>query len=187
MLLDFFVFFFCKQKTAYEMRISDWSSDVCSSDLISLPAPMTDLFVANDKIADVQVRSSRQLYVFGKTSGETSIYATDASGRVVFSTVARVGNNIETIDQMLTLAMPEAKIAANTMNGFVLLTGTVQSPGDAAEAEQLVQAFVGDDTKVLSRLRTATPLRSEEHTSELPSLMRISYAVFCLKKKKKKE
>src|SRR3546814_15685958 len=28
-----FLFFFCKQKTAYEMRISDWSSDVCSSDL----------------------------------------------------------------------------------------------------------------------------------------------------------
>src|SRR3546814_10420955 len=30
----FVVFFFFKQKTAYEMRISDWSSDVCSSDLI---------------------------------------------------------------------------------------------------------------------------------------------------------
>src|SRR3546814_949025 len=29
-------FFFCKQKTAYEMRISDWSSDVCSSDLSAL-------------------------------------------------------------------------------------------------------------------------------------------------------
>src|SRR3546814_3119337 len=28
------IFFFCKQKTAYEMRISDWSSDVCSSDLL---------------------------------------------------------------------------------------------------------------------------------------------------------
>src|SRR3546814_3890009 len=97
---------------------------------------MTDLFVADDKVADVQVRSSRQLYVFGKTSGETSIYATDASGRVVFSNVARVGNNIETIDQMLTLAMPEAKIADNKMNGFVLLTGTVQSPGDAARAEE---------------------------------------------------
>src|SRR3546814_2380150 len=33
MLVDVFVFFF-KQKTAYEMRISDWSSDVCSSDLV---------------------------------------------------------------------------------------------------------------------------------------------------------
>src|SRR3546814_14594156 len=34
----YFVFFFFKQKTAYEMRISDWSSDVCSSDLVSPPA-----------------------------------------------------------------------------------------------------------------------------------------------------
>src|SRR3546814_9358926 len=34
MCLDSFLFFFFKQKTAYEMRISDWSSDVCSSDLI---------------------------------------------------------------------------------------------------------------------------------------------------------
>src|SRR3546814_6346952 len=33
-----FVFFFVKQKTAYEMRISDWSSDVCSSDLLIPPA-----------------------------------------------------------------------------------------------------------------------------------------------------
>ena len=78
--------------------------------LINLPAPMTDLFVANEDVADVQVRSNRQLYVFGKKPGETSIYATDASGRVVYSTVARVGNNIETIDQMLSLAMPDAKI-----------------------------------------------------------------------------
>src|SRR3546814_499185 len=41
----------------------------------------------------------------------------------------------------------------------------------------------GEDTRTLLRL---TALRSEEHTSELQSLMRISYAVFCLKKKKKK-
>src|SRR3546814_494630 len=33
-----FVFFFCKHKTAYEMRISDWSSDVCSSDLTTAPS-----------------------------------------------------------------------------------------------------------------------------------------------------
>src|SRR3546814_10544969 len=36
-----FVFFFFKQKTAYEMRISDWSSDVCSSDLLPAPGPRT--------------------------------------------------------------------------------------------------------------------------------------------------
>src|SRR3546814_13564226 len=43
----FFVFFFFKQKTAYEMRISDWSSDVCSSDLFNdeLNSVWRDLFV----------------------------------------------------------------------------------------------------------------------------------------------
>src|SRR3546814_9916668 len=38
----FFFFFFFKQKTAYEMRISDWSSDVCSSDLLEV-AHVVDL------------------------------------------------------------------------------------------------------------------------------------------------
>src|SRR3546814_6363976 len=37
------VFFFFKQKTAYEMRISDWSSDVCSSDLLAIKHGMTTL------------------------------------------------------------------------------------------------------------------------------------------------
>ena len=127
--------------------------------LITLPVPMTDVFVANQTVADVQVRSSTQLYVFGKAPGETSVYATDAAGRVVYSVVTRVGNNIETIDQMLALAMPDAQINVNTMNGFVLLTGTVAAPEDAAEADRLVSAFVGEGTRVLSRLQTATPLQ----------------------------
>src|SRR3546814_1258146 len=38
-LVRFFYFFFFKQKTAYEMRISDWSSDVCSSDLRAAGQP----------------------------------------------------------------------------------------------------------------------------------------------------
>src|SRR3546814_12530150 len=41
--VSFFLFFFFKQKTAYEMRISDWSSDVCSSDLIGLGVGIGDM------------------------------------------------------------------------------------------------------------------------------------------------
>src|SRR3546814_1303891 len=40
----FLLFFFFKQKTAYEMRISDWSSDVCSSDLLLTYTLFTQLF-----------------------------------------------------------------------------------------------------------------------------------------------
>ncbi|HVI98881.1 MAG TPA: type II and III secretion system protein family protein [Sphingomonas sp.] len=127
--------------------------------LVTLPAPMSDLFVADPAVADVQVRSPTQLYVFGKAPGETTVYATTKAGKVVYSSTVRVGNNIDSVQQMLTLAMPEAHIVATPMNGMMLLTGTVAAPNDAAEAERLVQAFVGDKTQVLSRLRTATPLQ----------------------------
>lgn len=127
--------------------------------LVTLPRPMSDLFIADDKVADVQVRSPTQLYIFGKKAGETTVSATAAGGAVVFAATVRVGQNLDSIGQMLGLAMPDARIAATPMNGLVLLTGTVANPDDAAEAERLVQAFVGEGTKVLSRLKTATPLQ----------------------------
>jgi pilus assembly protein CpaC len=127
--------------------------------LVTLARPMTDLFVADDTIADVQVRSPTQLYLFGKKTGETTISATTRGGAVVYAATVRVGNNLDSVQQMLGLAMPEAQVVATPMNGLILLTGTVLAPEDAAEAERLVQAFVGDSTKVLSRLKTATPLQ----------------------------
>jgi pilus assembly protein CpaC len=127
--------------------------------LITLARPMSDLFVADEAIADVQVRSPTQIYVYGKKPGETTVSATTKGGAVVFAATVRIGNNFDSLGGMLAMAMPDAKITATPMNGLVLLTGTVAAPEDAAEAERLVQAFVGDTTKVLSRLKTATPLQ----------------------------
>jgi pilus assembly protein CpaC len=128
--------------------------------LITVPGTMADVFVANDSIADVQVKSQRQLYVFGKAGGETTVYASDAGGNVIWSANIRVGSNIDSVDQMLNLAMPDAKIAVSTIgSNTFLLTGTIGAPEDAAEAQRLVQAFVGKDANVISRLRMATPLQ----------------------------
>lgn len=129
-------------------------------ELVTVPGNMTDIFIANDNIADVQVKSQRQLYIFGKSGGETTVYAANAGGDIIWSATIRVGSNIDSIDQMLTLAMPEADIQTATMGtNMVLLTGTVAAPEDAAEAERLVQAFVGEGSTVVSRLRMATPLQ----------------------------
>ncbi len=129
-------------------------------ELVTIPGAMADVFVANDQVADVQIKSQRQLYVFGRAGGETTIYASNARGDVIFSANIRVGSNIDSIDQMLALAMPEAKVSVSTMGtNTVLLTGTVAAPEDASEAERLVQAFLGDEANVITRLKTATPLQ----------------------------
>jgi len=138
---------------------SDLTLSVGTGRMVRLEGQMTDLFVANDAIADVQVRSSNQIYVFGKTPGETTVFATDKAGRTIFSANVRVGTNMGSLDELLRVAMPEAQVRATPINGMVLLTGTVATPSDVEEATRLVQGFVGAGTQVISRLKTATPLQ----------------------------
>ncbi|QFT77017.1 type II and III secretion system protein family protein [Erythrobacter sp. THAF29] len=150
--------------TATAQQVVKPSQDIVLSigkgELVTVPGSMADVFVANENVADVQVKSQRQLYVFGKAGGETTIYASNARGDVIFAANIRVGNNIGSVDQMLALAMPEANVNVATMGtGTVLLTGTVEAPEDAAEAQRLVQAFLGEDANVITRLKTATPLQ----------------------------
>ncbi|HEY0312937.1 MAG TPA: type II and III secretion system protein family protein [Allosphingosinicella sp.] len=138
---------------------SDLTLSVGTGRMVRLEGQMTDLFVANDAIADVQVRSSNQIYVFGKSPGETTVFATDKAGRTIFSANVRVGTNMGSLDELLRVAMPEAQVRATPINGMVLLTGTVATPSDVEEATRLVQGFVGAGTQVISRLKTATPLQ----------------------------
>ncbi|MBC7159447.1 MAG: type II and III secretion system protein family protein [Porphyrobacter sp.] len=129
-------------------------------ELVTVPGAMAEVFVASDVIADVEIKSQRQLYVMGLAGGETTVYASDAAGNVVWSANVRVGSNLDSLDQMLTLAMPDARISVATMGtGTVLLTGTVAAPEDAAEAQRLVEAFIGEGANVIARLRMATPLQ----------------------------
>ena len=129
-------------------------------ELLTVPGNMADIFVSNESVADVQVKSQRQLYIFGLAPGETTVYVSNAAGDIIWSANVRIGNNLDSVDQMLTLAMPDAKINVATMgSNTMLLTGTVGAPEDAAEAERLVAAFVGEEVNVISRLRMATPLQ----------------------------
>src|SRR3546814_10510119 len=81
-LCFFMFFFFFKQKTAYEMRISDWSSDVCSSDLeCAIPADQRDIpggacgrtrdidFDYPAWTAGLDYKVNDSMFVYAKTSG----------------------------------------------------------------------------------------------------------------------
>lgn len=138
---------------------SEVALSVGRGQLVTLPTAVADVWTSNGDVADVYVSSPRQIHLFGKAAGEATVFATTASGQVVYATNVRIGANINSLDRMLKLAMPEAAITATTMNGLVLLTGTVAAPSDGEEAERLVKAFLGDNIDVISRLKTATPLQ----------------------------
>src|SRR3546814_3783936 len=110
-------FFFFKQKTAYEMRISDWSSDVCSGSL-----PLTASRISTQPPSDPG------------TAPRTRI-------------------------------RPRSTSVDTTIRFWVVTRTSPMWPA------------------IFLPFHTRPGSRSEEHTSELQSLMRTSYAAFCLKKK----
>ena len=138
--------------------------------MISLPKNVASVWTSNPKAADVYVNSPRQINIFGKDEGEATIIATASNGSVVYGANVRVSQNITSVDQMLRAAMPESQIKVLNAGQIAVLTGTVASPDDAAQAEQLVSAMLNpgvDMSKdgatckicVVNRLRTATPLQ----------------------------
>ncbi|MDO6413170.1 type II and III secretion system protein family protein [Sphingomonas sp. BIUV-7] len=143
---------------------SRWlSMSVGTGQLIVLPRPMSGVFIADDKVADVNVKSPTQLYLFGKAAGQTSIYATDKSGAVVWSSQVRVGSNIADVGSMLRTAMPEQDISVTNMSGMILLTGTVVAPKDAEEAQRLTELFTAGGVQVINHLKIATPQQVSLH------------------------
>src|SRR3546814_8327309 len=92
----------------------------------------------------------------------------------------------DTLFPYTTLFRSEATVKLVGDDGKVV--ERVIQVGDAIKDQWIVTGGLkaGEKLIVEGGSKTAAGQRSEEHTSELQSLMRISYAVFCLKKKKKK-
>src|SRR3546814_10820431 len=138
------------------MRISDWSSDVCSSDL------------AFGLERDVVLRVRRRLAVLADIGAQKA-------------PVAGVARPLEVVLVAAVLA-DRCRRRVHQPHVLDLELAAQRELEPAVEvvdvAAQATGGFAFGDQRLAARVD-----RSEEHTSELQSLMRISYAVFCLKKK----
>lgn len=134
--------------------------------IIRLDRNAAGVFVANPDIADVQIRSSKLLYIFGKQAGVTSFFAVDANDKVIYSATVEVDFNIERIQSMMDQLLPTASIRVQQMNGIIILTGYAKSPEDVFLANQIVQQIYvtkrdsgGDDEglRVINQIQVNTP------------------------------
>src|SRR3546814_8600848 len=174
------------------MRISDWSSDVCSSDLQGRGrAPERD-----PGAPAVSPRDIRDL------QGDPEAYAAELrrrwGGLLSYRYLGRSYGSMDLgpVDDTVTLR----RDMRDSTGGLLLAVIGISSPEGGAMSDLddvptpvihscqiLDPGLDGKRIEVRSELlKRGRQMRSEEHTSELQSLMRISYAVFCLKKKKKR-
>ncbi|OUS14333.1 hypothetical protein A9Q97_04095 [Rhodospirillales bacterium 47_12_T64] len=110
--------------------------------LIKLPKAASNIFIANPEIADVNVKSTKLFYVFGRKAGTTSLYAIDNNDKVLASIPIKVLHNIESLKEALNTAIPDHKIILHSINNGILLTGEVNTPTDVDSARRLALRFI---------------------------------------------
>jgi pilus assembly protein CpaC len=87
-------------------------------------------------------RTSRRIYLFGKAVGETNIFVFGANGQQIASMDLVIERDVAGLDEYLRRFIPGSDIKVELLNDNVVLSGTVETPLDAARAVQLATAFV---------------------------------------------
>src|SRR3546814_4967677 len=152
------------------MRISDWSSDVCSSDL---RAPAAALHGDGGRLGRVGTTDARQPQLRHPGDGHVRV---------------RLRSRCASPPAVSAVQVFAASSTASTWPGTLTLRHMPRTTPASSirKVDRSIPMYLRPyiDFSTQEPYRSVTSPRSEEHTSELQSLMRISYAVFCLKKKK---
>ena len=117
---------------------------------IDLPADIKDVLVADPKIANAVIRTSRRVYMIGVTVGQTNIFFFDADGKQIAGFDIAVTRDLNGLRGALKQTMPGSDIRIEGVGDGIMLSGSAASASEAQQAYDLASRLVGDGTKVVN-------------------------------------
>ncbi len=122
--------------------------------LLRLDQVPATVFLADPNIADLQFKSSKLVYIIGKTTGETSLFALDKQERVLLNRKIVVGYDLDQLNASIETLIPDSAVTASMVNSTLVLDGIVGSPAEAEQVRELAATFVGGGN-LLNRTRVS--------------------------------
>lgn len=129
--------------------------EVSKGNLIRLEKPAGTAFIADPNIADIQVKSSRLVYIFGKKPGETTFFAVDENEQMLANFRVVVTHNLSRVRSSLRTVVPDGAINVDSVEGAVVLSGNVATPVEADDARRIAATLLPADETVLNRMQVA--------------------------------
>jgi len=123
---------------------------VSKSIVVDLPGDIKDVLVADPKIANAVVRTSRRAYIIGVAIGQTNVYFFDAEGKQLMAFDIAVTRDLNGIRAALKRALPDCDITIEGLADGIVLSGSVGSPTEAQQAYDLAARLAGDGNKVVN-------------------------------------
>ena len=122
--------------------------EIGEGQLLRLDAAMSSVFIANPAIADVSAKSDRLLYLFGKAVGTSTLIA---------NVTVNVSHSLARLQSALSDLVPDGLVVATSVDGAIILTGSVETATEAENARRLAARFVGEGGEVINRLAVTAP------------------------------
>lgn len=133
--------------------------EINKGSLVRLDRAATTVFIANPDIADVQVKSPTLIYVFGKRVGETTLYAVDAADNILANLRIGVSHNLSALTRAIGEMLPGADVSVQSIDGTLVLDGSVASPAMADDLRTLAGRFVAAGEPILNRVKVDAPIQ----------------------------
>jgi pilus assembly protein CpaC len=123
---------------------------VGKSVVIDLPRDVKDVLVADPRIANAVIRSTRRAYLIGVAVGQTNVFFFDAEGKQIAGVDIAVTRDLNGLRAAVRQLFPDDDIHIEGVGDGVMLSGTVASPSESQQAYDLAARLVGDSVKVVN-------------------------------------
>ena len=110
--------------------------------IVELPRDVREVMVSNPEQVEAVLQTSRRAYLIGRAAGEANIIFVDKEGRQMAILEVSIDRDFTALGEFIGRVIPGAHVKIDALNGYVVLTGTVQNPIDATRAGEIATAFV---------------------------------------------
>lgn len=124
--------------------------------IVELPRNAADILVSDPGVVEAVIRTPRRIYVLGKAAGQTNAFFFDAANDQILNLEIRVEQDAGAISELIGRLLPDARVKVESLNGNVILHGTVDSAVEAQRAEDIATRLAGRD-KVVSMVTVREP------------------------------
>ena len=118
--------------------------------VVDVPRDINDVLVADPKIANAVVRTSRRAYLIGAAIGQTSVFFFDADGRQLAGFDIAVTRDLNGMRAALKQMFPEGNVHVEGIAEGVMLSGAVATPVEAQQAYDVAKGLVGETGRVVN-------------------------------------
>jgi pilus assembly protein CpaC len=122
-----------------------------------LNKPAASVFISNPAVADINVRSTQLVYLFGRTPGKTTLFALDSEDNVIANMEVVVQHNLTRLQSALEVLLPTSGVNVVSIDGGIILSGSVATGTDAENARRITARFIAEGEEVINRLAVTEP------------------------------